>query len=77
MEPQEMIAENDLLAVRATATGTHDGEFVGMPASGKRIEVEFYDLLRFRDGQITEHWGLMDVMTMMQQLGAIPARSPA
>ena len=77
METHEMLADGDLVSVRATCTGTHQGEFMGMPPSGKRIEVELFDMLRIRDGQATEHWGLLDVMTMMQQLGAIPEQAPA
>jgi predicted ester cyclase len=58
-------------------SGTHQGEFMGMPPTGKRFEVEGFDMVRVRDGQFTEHWGLFDTMTMMQQLGAIPAPAPA
>jgi steroid delta-isomerase-like uncharacterized protein len=72
MEVHEMLADEDLVSARVTATGTHEGEFLGIPASGRRIEVQIFDMLRIRDGQVTEHWGIMDAMTMMQQLGAIP-----
>ncbi len=77
MEPHEMVAEGDLVSARVTITGTHQGEFMGIPPSGKRIEVETFDLLRIRDGQAAEHWGLIDAMTMMQQLGAMPEQAPA
>jgi predicted ester cyclase len=50
---------------------------MGVPATGKRIEVAGYDLVRIRDGQVTEHWGLLDALAMMQQLGAIPEEAPA
>jgi len=72
MEVREMLADDDLVAVRVIATGTHEGEFMGMSSSGRRIEVQVFDLFRIRDGQVTEHWGLMDAMTMMQQLGGVP-----
>jgi steroid delta-isomerase-like uncharacterized protein len=72
MEVREMLADDDLVSVRVIATGTHEGDFMGMTASGRRIEVQVFDILRIRDGQVTEHWGLMDAMTMMQQLGGIP-----
>jgi steroid delta-isomerase-like uncharacterized protein len=77
MEPHEMLAEGDLVSARVTMTGTHQGEFMGMPPSGKRIEVEGIDIVRVRDGQATEHWGVTDTMTMMQQLGAVPEQAPA
>ena len=77
MEAHEIVAESDLLCARGTMSGTHKGEFMGMPPSGKHIEIEGFDMLRIRDGQVTEHWGLMDAMTMMQQLGAMPEQAPA
>ena len=77
MELHESVAEGDLACARSTTTGTHQGEFMGIPPTGKRIEVQGYDLVRIRDGQATEHWGLLDALTMMQQLGAIPEQAPA
>jgi steroid delta-isomerase-like uncharacterized protein len=77
MEPQEILAEGDLVSCRAVFTGTHHGEFMGMPPTGRRIEVNAIDILRIRGGQAVEHWGVMDAMTMMQQLGAIPEPTPA
>jgi steroid delta-isomerase-like uncharacterized protein len=77
MEAREVIAEDDLLCCRSTMSGTHQGEFMGMPPTGKRFEVTGFDLVRIRDGQVTEHWGVMDAMKMMQQLGAIPEQAPA
>jgi predicted ester cyclase len=58
-------------------SGTQRGEFMGTPPSGKRFEVTGFDLLRIREGQVAEHWGVMDAMKMMQQLGAIPEEVPA
>ena len=77
MEPHEMISEGDLASARVTITGTHQGEFMGMPPSGKRIEVEAIDIVRIRDGQAAEHWGVTDMLTMMQQLGALPEQPAA
>jgi steroid delta-isomerase-like uncharacterized protein len=77
MEANEILVEGDLVCARGTFTGTHQGEFMGVPASGKPIEVTAFDMLRLRDGQFSEHWGVMDAMTMMQQLGAIPEQAPA
>lgn len=72
MEPHEVIAEGDLVCARITSTGTHRGEFMGIPASGRQIEIDTIDIVRVRDGQAAEHWGVTDSMTMMQQLGALP-----
>jgi steroid delta-isomerase-like uncharacterized protein len=73
IELQEVVVENDTAMVRSTWSGTHQGEFAGMPPTGKRFEVDTYDLVRFRgDGKATDHWGLSDNLKMMQQLGVIP-----
>ncbi len=72
MEIREMLADDDLVSVRVIATGTQEGDFMGMSSSGRRIEVQVFDIFRIRDGRLTEHWGLMDAMTMMQQLGGMP-----
>jgi len=76
MEAHELIAEGGLVCARVTTTGTQDGEFMGMPPSGKQVEVEMIDIVRVADGQVVEHWGVMDSMTMMQQLGAMPEEAP-
>ncbi len=55
---------------RFTLTGTHRGDFAGVPASGNKVSVTGHDFLRFKDGKISEHWAEVDMMTMMQQLGA-------
>lgn len=49
-------------------TGTHEAEFMGIAATGRRIE----DIIRVADGRAIEHWGEIDQMAMMQQLGAVP-----
>jgi steroid delta-isomerase-like uncharacterized protein len=78
MEVDEVIVGGDKVVVRGTVTGTHEGAFMGMPATGKHVEVQLIDIMRFGDdGLAHEHWGLMDTLAMMQQLGAIPAGPPA
>jgi predicted ester cyclase len=58
---------------RARATGTHQSEFMGIPATGKSIDVQLVDIIRFdADGKAIEHWGVFDALKMMQQLGVIP-----
>src|SRR3954462_3637674 len=54
MEPHEVVAEDNLVTARVTFTGTHQGDFMGVPPSGKQIEVQAIDMLRIRDGQATE-----------------------
>ncbi len=73
MEVADIIAEGDKAVARVIATGTQTGEFMGMPPSGKRIEVPLIDIMQFDDtGSVSEHWGVMDSLSMMQQLGVIP-----
>lgn len=78
MDPQDVLASGDKAVARVKASGTHQGPLMGMPATGKKIDVQFIDILRFGDdGLAAEHWGVFDTMTMMQQLGAIPEGPPA
>jgi predicted ester cyclase len=53
-------------------SGTHDGEFMGMPATGKKVEVSGYDIVHFKDDKVVEHWGVIDTGALMEQLGAAP-----
>lgn len=66
------VAEGDSVAGRGCLTGTHRGEFQGLAPTGKEITVVFLDQWRFEDGKVAEYWGLFDVASMMQQLGAMP-----
>ena len=70
----DVIAEGDRVAVRLTSGATQVGEFMGMPASHKRYEIEEIHIFRVRDGRITEHWHQFDQLGMMRQLGAMPAQ---
>src|SRR5262245_27115940 len=69
----ELIAEGDLVAVRGRMRGRHQGTFMGMPATGKQIEFSSFLTYRIVGGKIIEHWMVADNLTMLQQLGAIPA----
>jgi steroid delta-isomerase-like uncharacterized protein len=72
-EPEDFIASGDKVVTRCSVTGTNTGDFMGMPATGKSIAIDVIDIVRFEaDGLGHEHWGLADVMTMMQQLGVVP-----
>lgn len=72
MTIEDMIAEGDKVAVRLTAKGTHTGDFMGMPGSGKSYTISEIHIFRVRDGQVAEHWRDADMLGMMQQLGALP-----
>lgn len=69
------IAEGDLVAVRVTARGHHTGAPFppGIPAAGTAIEWREQHIFRIAHGQIAEHWGVFDNLSILQQLGAIPA----
>lgn len=72
MDVQDVIASGDKVVVRARFTGTHEGEFLGMPATGKSVDVQLIDIFRLGgDGLVLEHWGVYDALAMMQQLGAV------
>jgi steroid delta-isomerase-like uncharacterized protein len=73
--PDDLIEEDDRLAVRSTMRATHEGDFMGIPASGKKVEVSNYDFVRFEDGMAVEHWGVIDSAALMEQIGAVPAAS--
>jgi steroid delta-isomerase-like uncharacterized protein len=78
MEVLDIITSGDKGVARVTASGTQDGEFMGMPPSGRSIEVPLIDIMRFDDaGLVSEHWGVLDMLSMLQQLGAIPDALPA
>ena len=72
-EPEDYITSGDKVVARVRVTGTNTGDFMGMPATGKRIDIQLIDIVRFgHDGLGHEHWGVADVMAMMQQLGVVP-----
>ncbi|HSR33060.1 MAG TPA: ester cyclase [Anaerolineae bacterium] len=68
----DMIAEGDKVVIRQTFSGTHKGEFMGVPPTGRSISIGVLDIIRIDGGKFVEHWGQMDNMGLMQQLGAIP-----
>ena len=69
---KDLIAEGDKVVVYMTWSGTQQGEWMGMPPSGKRMSIGVIDIFRVAGGKLVEHWGLTDSMAMMQQLGAMP-----
>lgn len=73
MEPEDVLQDGDSVVARVRATGTHRGDFMGMPPTGRAIDVQLIDIMRIgEDGRAHEHWGVFDALGMLQQLGAIP-----
>jgi len=70
---EDMTADDDKVWARARLTGTHQGEFMGVPATGSRVEFQVIDIARFENGKGVEHWGVSDAMSLMMQIGAIPS----
>jgi steroid delta-isomerase-like uncharacterized protein len=64
-----LVAERDLVMGYVTITGTHDGELLGIPPTGKRITTQAMGVFRFVDGRVVERWGFGDMLGMMTQLG--------
>jgi steroid delta-isomerase-like uncharacterized protein len=71
--PHEMLAEENQVMTFSTWTGTHHGQFLGVPPTGRRVTVEAWTIDWFRDAQLAESRILMDVLGLLTQLGAIPA----
>jgi steroid delta-isomerase-like uncharacterized protein len=68
----DQVAEGDMVVNRLTISGTHQGDYRGMPATGKSFSIEAVDIFRFEGGKISERWGQGDTIGMMQQLGVAP-----
>ena len=74
---EDIVAEGDKVAIRALNTGTHKGDFQGIPPTGKKVSFEGRDFMTLRDGKIVEQQAGVDMMELMQQIGAIPAETHA
>ena len=70
---EHLTAEDDFVAGRFVLSGTHQGDFGGVPATGNTVRVTGHDLVRLRDGKVCEHWLELDTLGLMQQLGVIAA----
>ena len=74
MSVEDLIAGGNKTVARVTVTGTHKGEFMGVPPTGAQVEMQLIDIMRFDDaGLVGEHWGVADMLSLMQQLGVVPA----
>jgi len=65
-------ADGELVTTFKTYHGTHEGAFLGVAPTGRKIHFETVDVMRVRNGKITEHWGVANLFSLMQQLGAWP-----
>jgi predicted ester cyclase len=70
---EDLVAEGDRLVSRNVVTGTHQGEYMGLSPTGRSVAYDEIFILRFVNGRIAETWGVVDVLSQMRQLGAIPA----
>ncbi len=77
-ETQDFIVDGDRVAVRSTATGTHEGEFLGILPTGRAVEFQTIDIHRVADGRIVETYHVEDLLSVLIQVGGFsPAGSPA
>jgi steroid delta-isomerase-like uncharacterized protein len=70
---EDMISEGDKVVYRTTLKGTHTGEFMGIPPTGKAVAIDDFTLLRIVEGKIVEWWYGCNLLAVMQQLGLMPA----
>jgi len=67
------VGEGDLVCTRGYFEGTHDGDFMGVPATGKKVNVRYQDMWRLKDSKAVENWVRIDLLGLMQQLGVVPS----
>lgn len=73
---EDQVIEGDKIANLWRARGTHQGDFGGIPATGRKMETSGITMFRVADGKVLESWGFADMMGMMKQLGAVPTPGP-
>jgi steroid delta-isomerase-like uncharacterized protein len=73
----DQVAERDKVVTRKTFYCTHQGELLGIPATGKQVAIDVIDILQLAGGKITDHWAVVDLLGLMQQLGIIPPTGQA
>jgi len=70
------LADGDCVTTYKTYHGTHRGEFLGVPPTCRKIQFDALDVIRVRDGKLAEHWGVPNLLSLLQQLGAWRTPSP-
>jgi steroid delta-isomerase-like uncharacterized protein len=78
MSVEDLVADGDKTVARVKVEGTHQGGFMGIPPTGASVDMQLIDIMRFDGaGRVCEHWGVADMLSLMQQLGVVPAGAPA
>ena len=77
LEIEDLVVSGDAAWARMTATGTHDGPFMGHPPTGRTMRISVFDIVRVVDGLMVEHWGVPDRLGVLFQLGLMPPRPVA
>ena len=72
-EIHDLVAEDDVVVCRLTHHALHTGDLMGIPPTGRSVAYQYVHFFRFEDGRVAEHWSVRDDMTLMRQLGVIPA----
>ena len=75
-EVQEVVASGSTVSARVVVSGTHDGDFAGIPRTGRSFTVDQVLFAHLRDGRIIELWEIVDTASLLTQLGVLPASSP-
>jgi steroid delta-isomerase-like uncharacterized protein len=73
VKADDMLTDGNKVMARLTATGTHKGQFMGIPPTGKAFKMEGMEIFRVANGKVVDRWGVLDQMGMMTQLGLIPS----
>ncbi len=68
----DMLQDDDKVTARISFVGTHQGDFMGLPASGNPVDINAIDIIQFRGDKAVAHWGVMDMAGAMAQMGATP-----
>jgi steroid delta-isomerase-like uncharacterized protein len=71
---EDIVAEGDNIAVRTFFTGTHQGTFLGIPPTGKKVAMKGIVIYKMKNGKLVEGWSVSDMFTLMQQIGVIPKK---
>ena len=74
LEIEDLVVKGDAAWVRMTATGTHDGPFMGHAPTGRTMRIAVFDVIRVAGGLMVEHWGVPDRLGVLIQLGLMPPR---
>jgi predicted ester cyclase len=73
----QIVAESEMVATRSTIRATHQGLFVGVPATGRHVTFSIQEISRIHEGKVQEQWVNIDLFGLLAQLGALPAPGPS